>query len=61
MKILLVEDDVKLAGLLQRGLSGAGHAVDAEYDGQAGEAAALLRKTGWPCCATCARAARRCR
>jgi DNA-binding response OmpR family regulator len=41
MKILLIEDDVKLAGLLQRGLSGAGHAVDAEYDGEAGEDAAL--------------------
>jgi DNA-binding response OmpR family regulator len=39
MKILLIEDDVKLAGLLQRGLSGAGHAVDAEYDGEAGESA----------------------
>jgi CheY-like chemotaxis protein len=34
MKILLIEDDVKLAGLLQRGLTGAGHAVDAEYDGE---------------------------
>jgi DNA-binding response OmpR family regulator len=59
MKILPIEDDVKVAGLLQRGLGGAGHAVDAEYDGEAGEQAALLRKTGWPCCANCARGAGR--
>lgn len=37
MKILLIEDDLKLAGLLQRGLTGAGHVVDAEHDGVAGE------------------------
>ncbi len=41
MKILLIEDDIKLAGLLQRGLESAGHAVDAEYDGKAGEDAIL--------------------
>jgi DNA-binding response OmpR family regulator len=41
MKILLIEDDIKLAGLLQRGLASAGHAVDAEYDGNAGEDAVL--------------------
>jgi DNA-binding response OmpR family regulator len=41
MKILLIEDDIKLAGLLQRGLASAGHAVDAEYDGNAGEEAVL--------------------
>lgn len=41
MKILLIEDDIKLAGLLQRGLESAGHAVDAEYDGNAGEDAVL--------------------
>jgi DNA-binding response OmpR family regulator len=39
MKILVLEDDVKLAGLLKRGLTGAGHVVDAEHDGEAGEAA----------------------
>lgn len=39
MRILLIEDDVKLAGLVQRGLTGAGHAVDVEYDGEAGERA----------------------
>ncbi len=44
MKILLIEDDIKLAGLLQRGLASAGHAVDAEYDGNAGEDAVLH---GW--------------
>jgi DNA-binding response OmpR family regulator len=37
LKILLIEDDMKLAGLLRRGLASAGHAVDAEYDGVAGE------------------------
>ena len=41
MKILLIEDDTKLAGLLQRGLASAGHAVDTEYDGDAGEDAVL--------------------
>jgi len=41
VKILLIEDDIKLAGLLQRGLASAGHAVDAEYDGNAGEDAVL--------------------
>jgi DNA-binding response OmpR family regulator len=40
VKILLIEDDLKLAGLLQRALTGAGHAVDAEYDGESGESAA---------------------
>ncbi len=39
MKILLIEDDVKLAGLLRRGLAAAGHAVDIEHDGEAGEEA----------------------
>lgn len=39
MKILLVEDDVKLSSLLQRGLTSVGHAVDAEYDGECGERA----------------------
>jgi DNA-binding response OmpR family regulator len=41
MKILLVEDDEKLASLVKRGLSSVGHAVDAEYDGVAGESAAM--------------------
>jgi DNA-binding response OmpR family regulator len=41
MKVLLIEDAAKLAGLLQRGLAGAGHAVDAEFGGEAGEDAAL--------------------
>jgi DNA-binding response OmpR family regulator len=37
LKILLIEDDVKLSGLLQRGLMGVGHAVDIEHDGESGE------------------------
>ncbi len=41
MKILVVEDDVRLAEVLRRGLSESGHAVDVEYDGVRGEAAAL--------------------
>lgn len=40
MKVLLIDDDAKLAGLVKRFLAQAGHAVDAEYDGQAGEEAA---------------------
>ncbi len=34
MRVLVVEDEVKLAGLLQRGLSEAGYAVDAVADGE---------------------------
>jgi DNA-binding response OmpR family regulator len=41
MKILVIEDDVKLAGLLQRGLTTAGHVVDAEFDGESGREAVL--------------------
>jgi DNA-binding response OmpR family regulator len=41
MKILLVEDDEKLAGLLKRGLASVGHAVDIEHDGESGEFAGL--------------------
>jgi DNA-binding response OmpR family regulator len=40
MKILLIEDDEKLALHVKRGLTSVGHAVDAENDGAAGEAAA---------------------
>jgi DNA-binding response OmpR family regulator len=40
MKILLIEDDEKLASLMKIGLANVGHAVDTEYDGVAGEAAA---------------------
>jgi DNA-binding response OmpR family regulator len=39
VKLLIIEDDMKLAGLLQRGLTSVGHAVDIECDGLAGEAA----------------------
>jgi DNA-binding response OmpR family regulator len=41
MKILLVEDDEKLAGLIKRGLASVGHAVDIEHDGESGEFAGL--------------------
>lgn len=40
MKILVVEDDTRLAAVLRRGLSEAGHVVDVEHDGPAGELAA---------------------
>jgi DNA-binding response OmpR family regulator len=40
MKILVVEDDVRLARVLQRGLSESGHIVDVERDGGHGESAA---------------------
>lgn len=40
MKILVVDDDVKLANLIRRGLTEAGHTVDIEYDGVEGERAA---------------------
>jgi DNA-binding response OmpR family regulator len=36
MRILVIEDDQKLAGLLQRGLGEHGHAVDETYDGESG-------------------------
>ena len=39
MKILIVEDDVKLSALLARGLREEGHVVESEQDGLAGEAA----------------------
>ncbi len=40
MKILVVDDDVKLANLIRRGLTEAGHIVDIEHDGVEGERAA---------------------
>jgi DNA-binding response OmpR family regulator len=36
MRILIVEDERKLAGLLRRGLAEHGHAVDEAYDGEQG-------------------------
>jgi two-component system, OmpR family, copper resistance phosphate regulon response regulator CusR len=36
MRILIVEDERKLAGLLRRGLEEHGHAVDEAYDGEQG-------------------------
>jgi DNA-binding response OmpR family regulator len=41
MKILVVEDDVRLAEVLRRGLAESGHVVDVEHDGPRGEAAAI--------------------
>ncbi len=40
MKILVIEDDARLAEVIRRGLSESGHIVDCEYDGPAGEHAA---------------------
>jgi DNA-binding response OmpR family regulator len=41
VKILLVEDDVRLAEVVRRGLAESGHVVDVEHDGEGGERAAL--------------------
>ncbi len=41
MKLLVVEDDARLADLIRRGLAETGHVVDVEHDGRAGEAAAI--------------------
>jgi len=40
MKILVVEDDRRLAELLRRGLAESGHVVDLEHDGESGESSA---------------------
>lgn len=41
MKVLVVEDDARLADVLRRGLAESGHVVDVEEDGARGEFAAL--------------------
>ena len=41
MKILVVEDEVKVAGFLEKGLEEQGYAVDVAYDGLMGEKLAL--------------------
>ncbi len=41
MKLLLIEDDVKIAAFIEKGLKEAGFAVDAAYNGLDGEAMAL--------------------
>lgn len=41
MRILIIEDDLRLAAVLRSGLAEAGHVVDVEHDGLAGEASAL--------------------
>ena len=40
MKILVIEDDLRLAEVLRRGLAESGHVVDVEHDGVDGETAA---------------------
>lgn len=40
MRILIVEDDAKLCGLVARGLTEDGHVVDSEHDGISGQEAA---------------------
>jgi DNA-binding response OmpR family regulator len=42
MRILVVEDEHKLAGVLKRGLEDHGYAVDVAYDGEDGLAMAIL-------------------
>jgi len=41
VRILVVEDDVRLAEVLRRGLTESGHSVDVEHDGLRGQAVAL--------------------
>jgi len=41
MRILVVEDDLRLADVIRRGLAEGGHIVDIEHDGIAAEASAL--------------------
>ncbi len=40
MKVLVIEDDERLAAVVRRGLAESGHVVDVEHDGVGGEAAA---------------------
>jgi DNA-binding response OmpR family regulator len=41
VRILVVEDDVRLAEVLRRGLAESGHSVDVEHDGVRGQSVAL--------------------
>ncbi len=41
MKILVVEDDTRLAAVLRRGLAESGHCVDVEHDGLRGQSVAI--------------------
>ena len=41
VKILIVEDDLRLAAVLRRGLRETGHVVDVEHDGDAGRTTAI--------------------
>jgi len=42
MRLLVVEDEIKVASFLKRGLEEAGHVVDVAYDGKEGEFLATL-------------------
>jgi DNA-binding response OmpR family regulator len=44
VKILVVEDDIRLAEVLRRGLAESGHVVDVEHDGARGQSAAIRGK-----------------
>jgi len=41
VRILVIEDDLRLAAVIQRGLTESGHVVDVEHDGEEGAGAAL--------------------
>ena len=50
MYILVVEDDARIANLVERALSEAGHRVDVAHDGAEGLTRAELRlRTTWSC------------
>ena len=75
MRILIAEDDQVLADGLLRSLRQSGYAVDHVGSGSEADAALAAARvrpadprprpaascTAWRCCASCARAARRCR
>lgn len=45
MKILVVEDEERVAHFIQKGLKEEGHAVDVSYDGEDGEFLAEITTT----------------
>ena len=50
MRLLLVEDDVKLVRALQRGLEREGYGVDIAYDGDEALVRAAAQRTTTPSC-----------
>ncbi len=48
MKILVVEDEPKVAAFIREGLESMHHEVDVAYDGQIGEKLAILRPSCQP-------------